>query len=372
MNSSTLSQIASISRPSAMAADVAAGIVSALQEHRLFLGLSAAYIVCATIGVALIDGAPAPMIGHYLYQYSFGFGLYLLLLTGFSVWQMCLVGIFHSPEERAGVLLTRCLRRNLPDRRSCYSVAVSVLLVTPVVLSVFTSLKNAFPTVRPFAWDETLSQIDFILHGGSYPHEILQPFVGFPAVTAVIEFAYAFWGVVMLFGTFWLASRPERRRRYLIAHLLTWTIVGSIAAVGLSSAGPCYYGRVTGLPDPYAPLMSYLHGASGLSGASAVVFQEYLWHFYAVKQEAAFTGISAMPSMHVAIATLLVLAFWNVARWIRYAMLAFAATIIVGSVHLGWHYAVDGYVAIVLTFLAWKFAGSLDRLPGRRTLQADA
>jgi len=29
----------------------------------------------------------------------------------------------------------------------------------------------------------------------------------------------------------------------------------------------------------------------------------------------------------------------------------------VGSVHLGWHYAVDGYLSIVLTVLLWRVVG---------------
>ena len=31
--------------------------------------------------------------------------------------------------------------------------------------------------------------------------------------------------------------------------------------------------------------------------------------------------------------------------------------IMVGSVHIGWHYAVDGYVAIATTLILWKIVG---------------
>jgi hypothetical protein len=35
----------------------------------------------------------------------------------------------------------------------------------------------------------------------------------------------------------------------------------------------------------------------------------------------------------------------------------FAAIIQLGSVHLGWHYAVDGYLSALFTFLIWKWMG---------------
>jgi hypothetical protein len=38
---------------------------------------------------------------------------------------------------------------------------------------------------------------------------------------------------------------------------------------------------------------------------------------------------------------------------------AFAAVILVGSVHLGWHYAIDGYVAAAAAWLIWYGVGWL-------------
>ena len=38
---------------------------------------------------------------------------------------------------------------------------------------------------------------------------------------------------------------------------------------------------------------------------------------------------------------------------------AYAALIWIGSIHLGWHYAVDGLVAAASTIALWKVAGWL-------------
>jgi membrane-associated phospholipid phosphatase len=67
-----------------------------------------------------------------------------------------------------------------------------------------------------------------------------------------------------------------------------------------------------------------------------------------------FGGISAMPSIHVAMATVFALVAWktNVAFGILFV--AYVVAIQIGSVILGWHYAVDGYVSMILTLALWK------------------
>ena len=81
-----------------------------------------------------------------------------------------------------------------------------------------------------------------------------------------------------------------------------------------------------------------------------------LWTQY-VNAEAGFVGISAFPSMHNAVAALLALAAWRVSRPLGAAMTLFAVMILAGSVHLGWHYAVDGYAGILVAVVCWRLAG---------------
>jgi hypothetical protein len=44
----------------------------------------------------------------------------------------------------------------------------------------------------------------------------------------------------------------------------------------------------------------------------------------------------------------------------------FCAVILFGSVHLGWHYAVDGYFSIIATVAIWKIVGWALSRKGRR------
>ena len=74
-------------------------------------------------------------------------------------------------------------------------------------------------------------------------------------------------------------------------------------------------------------------------------------------------GISAMPSVHNALSVLFALAAWKVYRPLGWAFAAYAVAIWIGSIHLGWHYGLDGIVAAILTYAIWVGAGRLaDRL----------
>jgi len=139
-------------------------------------------------------------------------------------------------------------------------------------------------------------------------------------------------------------------------------LVGNLVATLLSFAGPVYFGRVTGLADPFAPLMAYLHQANDVVPVMALQVQDMLGQTYAGNSTDIGAGISAMPSLHVATAFSYALLGFAVRRWLGILLAGFATFIFIGSVHLGWHYALDGYVGILCTALTWRAVGwVLDR-----------
>ena len=68
-------------------------------------------------------------------------------------------------------------------------------------------------------------------------------------------------------------------------------------------------------------------------------------------------GISAMPSMHVATSVLFALVAWQTHRKLGIVLTVHAAAVMIGSVHLAWHYALDGYIGALLTYGIWRAAG---------------
>ena len=118
-----------------------------------------------------------------------------------------------------------------------------------------------------------------------------------------------------------------------------------------------YFGRLTGLPDPFARLMDYLRAANEVGVVWALKVQDGLWQAHMTGTYDLGRGISAMPSIHVSAAVLFALLGWRVDRRLGIAFTVFAVAILVGSVHLAWHYAIDGYLAAVLTVVIWRVAG---------------
>jgi hypothetical protein len=265
--------------------------------------------------------------------------------------------------DRRGLGLIDAVRRDLaavvlPTERLRAFLAPALL--GPLFFTSFGSFKRLIPYIAPFGWDERLMRWDRWLHGGAEPWTLLQPLLGAPGVTAGLSAVYNLWFFVM-FGTFiWQAAtlrRPALRMQFLLSFALFWIVIGTALAMLLSSAGPCYYGRVTGLADPYAPLMAYLRHAAQAAPVWSVQMQDLLWQNYESHGTLLGSGISAMPSMHVAIATLLACFGWGVSRWAGAAYTLFAAAIMVGSVHLGWHYAIDGYTAAIVGVALWRATG---------------
>jgi hypothetical protein len=242
-----------------------------------------------------------------------------------------------------------------------FFAALPIMLALPVFMSMFSSFKSLIPAVQPFAWDATFADWDQALHFGRQPWEWLQPLFGHPYVTTVLNFFYNLWFFVLYAVWMWqaFATRdPLLRMRYFLSFVLVWGILGTGMAVLFSSAGPCYFGRVTGLADPYTDLFAYLRMADEqFSPVWSLRIQEMLWTDYLEPGVKLGSGISAMPSMHVATAVLFALLGWKTRRWLGIALTAYAVLIGLGSVHLGWHYAVDGYVSIIATLSIWKAVG---------------
>lgn len=340
-------------------AGLAAFAARALREA-LLLGTVVALYVALAFAVAQHAGLTGAI---RLQLYSQGLlSLLLASLGALAVGHLLHLLLVRRPARPLEALRDDLRHHLRPVERLL--LAVPVIALVALFMSAFSSWKVMLPELAPFAWDARFERWDRALHGGVAPWQWLQPLLGHPPITSMVNGVYNGWALLLYFFIVWQAVRLRDRAlrlQFFLGFFLCWALLGSLAATAWSSAGPCYFGRVTGLPDPFAPLMDYLHAAAREFPVWSLDVQALLWRDYVGGYLAAGRGISAMPSMHVASTLLMTLTAWRTGRATGIAMTLVLAVILLGSVHLGWHYAIDGYLALALTYPLWTLAGHVAR-----------
>jgi membrane-associated phospholipid phosphatase len=230
------------------------------------------------------------------------------------------------------------------------------LMLFTLFISTFSYFKSIVPFLNDFKWDTTFAEWDRALHFGRDPYVWLAPIFGNPLATTVLNAFYHLWFFLVYFIVF-LACFSARNSRsgavFLLSLVLTFIIGGNFLATVFSSAGPVYYERL-GFGADFAPLMDNLYQFNEIMPVWALDVQEALWQSHI--DAGPISGISAMPSMHVASSTLLAFYGMRHARWAGIALGLFAVMIMIGSVQLGWHYAIDGYLGALLAWACWRLA----------------
>jgi hypothetical protein len=329
------------------------------RAHTVFIGLIALYVAAELYLPALMD-VETP------FAPAFGYRLFLMMSALTLAFPACFYGIYVMIWIRPKALtlyLAQAALRFLSARR--IFAALPIILLFPFFGSAFAYFRILLPSIQPWSWDVRLAEIDRALHGGMNPWEILHPLLSSPYITAAINGVYHLWFLLM-FGTFlWQSgslTRPHTRMQFFLTFILIWAILGNFLAIVLSSAGPVYYARVTGLASPFQPLMDYLYAADKVVPVLALDVQEQLWSSYLQNGLATLGGITAMPSMHVATSLCFALVGYAHNRKLGHLLLLFTFIVQIGSVHLGWHYAIDGYVAAIGTLLVWWCVGCFLKL----------
>ena len=139
----------------------------------------------------------------------------------------------------------------------------------------------------------------------------------------------------------WRASRA-RFRRYVVATLAT-LYVGLLIGFALPTAPPWLAAQEGYLPTVYRVIVELTSGA----GAGAREAGHSL---------ASANPVAAMPSLHMAVTVIVVLAWWR-GPLLRVAGAVYLAAMGLALVYLGEHYAVDLVAGAALALAAWWAAG---------------
>ena len=251
-------------------------------------------------------------------------------------------------------------------------------LLFAMLMASFNAFKQMILPAAGFALDPAFAAADKMLFLGNDPWRVTHFMLGSPDTTWLVDRAYHAWFVPMSVGVLlcaWLpASTYRLRNQYLLSYVAIWIGIGSLLAFLMPSAGPCYYENFHGSYPSFAELNARLVAAQSAAGANltALANQAGLLRMFGGDSLAVGAGISAMPSVHNGLAVLFAIAAWRVNKWLGALLGAYAVLIWIGSIHLGWHYAIDGLLAAALTFVIWWAAGRLTERFERKASAAEA
>jgi hypothetical protein len=324
--------------------------------------LPVAVVLLYGAGVELVAASLGARVSWTLYLPYAGAAMLALGLAGLA--GLCIEAALRHPGEGLVTAVWAGL-----ERRGITAPALlrslPLLLALPVFLSLFSSFKSLIPSLQPFAWDQGFADLDRVLHAGQDPWRLLLPLLDLPRAIRVLDFLYhSVWSFAIVGLWTWQAvdrRRPQLRAQILLALPITWIALGSIGGAMFSSAGPCYFAEVGGSPERFAPLLARLAEIDADAPLISHTAQHALWRLHSSASIGFGGGISAMPSVHVASAWLLVLATARCRRGAAALAAAFFVAIVVGSVVLGWHYAVDAYAGAALAWVVWAGCGALVR-----------
>ena len=264
-----------------------------------------------------------------------GFGA-LICFYAFHFFKMMFTGVPRPAKE---------LRRLTRDYWPRFATIGLALGFAGLHMVAFNWSKSVLPVAVPFWADIPLADIDEAIFGMAaweWAHRLAGDASG------VLYWTYALWAPVQLAFLFAVIfSRHSRRKsRLLIAYLLTW-IIGGAVAFAVSSAGPLFYGPL-GFGDRFDGLLSQPHLQRFPETAS------YLWRNYVTLSALPAAGISAFPSLHVAIAVWIALVLRHWLGWIYPAVITF------GSILFGWHYILDAPGGMLVALFAYYLAEKIE------------
>lgn len=221
-------------------------------------------------------------------------------------------------------------------------------------MTTFMWVKPLLNYLVPFWADPLLADIDKAIFLGRDPWTLF----AWSNTTGAAVFYHRGWFALMILTLLAVLSmRPSPEKSALmLTYFLLWSVVGPAIHALLPAGGPVFFAQL-GYGDRFAELQHVTETRK---------VAEYLWTLYAGEGFGPGSGISAMPSLHIATTAWMILAVHTASRrWIWPIAMA-SVLIFILSISLGWHYAVDGIVgagAAVLCYRALRsfYAGRVGR-----------
>ncbi|MES2642129.1 MAG: phosphatase PAP2 family protein [Myxococcota bacterium] len=269
----------------------------------------------------------SPLLGTEIFLYfllDFQF-----IAVGYVTWRLWRdgAGFLRSVRTRAGV----------------GRVLAFVRVVAPVyvVQALYANWLAVVPLVQPRLYDHVFVAPELWLFGSSMTRWMSLP--NDPAITFLIDFAYLlFFTWIALTMVILFVREGERAARRFVGALVLSTAVSTVILVAFPTLGPAFLD-----PASVAPIADAMFRTDHFQAVSRAFRAEVLADpagFSLVP----FLGVSAFPSMHVGHTFLALTFLWPRHRVAFQLFLLPVLGAWIGTVYLGWHYAIDGVAGICI------------------------
>ena len=298
-------------------------------------------------GVVMEGVSRAPLGGLAVHVANFvGLSFYSGLLVACAYALLCLIhpAALTELSSRAFWLIVACL-------------------LTALTFPFFAMFKELVLPMRGFLWDRTFAHIGRAIFGHS-PWTITHHLFGGVLGTRLLDMAYRsllplMFGLPLVSAV--LVTNARLRFRILFTWTASWILIGTLGGWYFASAGPCYYNIFIAHDPDYADLLRRLATIGHQAAAqghpiASLEYQSRLLTTYREHDFAPGGGISAMPSMHVAMMTLVAMVAWRFNRWMGLALATLTFAVWLATIHFGWHYFVDGPVGASMMAALWMLA----------------
>ncbi|WP_168222912.1 phosphatase PAP2 family protein [Oceanicola sp. D3] len=304
-------------------------------EVSWFLRFALLYFIAASILVGSLVGLNAVAVPAMGGGINFFFFIRDVLLGVFPVLIVLFIVIgWQRIKLRGGALL-------------------KVFAACVIMQSGFTMMKGSLPMLMPFYADPFFADLDLALHGVD-PWVWAHGLIGMGEGQKLFLAYTTLWGVwALLFPVILVVVDSDRARvkRFMILFLSAWVLLGNVVAFGGLSVGPIFYDRLLG-GERFAGLIAVLNDG-GIQQTTIGMTQDALWRLYSQGAESIGSGISAFPSVHVAVASVAAFYLAERSRWLALPGFGYLALVLFLSVYTGYHYAVDGYASILVIGALW-------------------
>ena len=307
----------------------------------------------AAAGVVAIEIAFGAILSLSLHYYLpppwilYTFRALPLLFIG-SIY-LVFYGLFKLWRQRADNPGRALIKLAYTERRQLV-VGILAFFLAVVQLTVLTWNKVFLFHVTDFWADPYLANFDLMLFRTD-PWRLTHML----PVGHTIDRLYMMWfpWLSIVFGVNLMRKPGLPKAQAGLSFFLIMGVLGVCSIFVLPSAGPIFFERV-GYGTHYAQLTQSLEPFAKMGA-------DYLWEKHLGHIADFASGISAMPSMHVAMASWTALTMQSMSRKIAPLGWMFWAFIYFGSVYLGWHYAADGIVGSLGAIALWRATGAVLR-----------